>query len=236
MGMQSAMPILTWAAANDLAEGRLDAAFDKYRCQIQMARHVSQQPATKWKMVALAYADLAYNNIMMAAMYEKTMPEHLRTLESLLEIPMDPGDEFSKITARVERLVDAKARSKMSTIERLKDLWYGPKRRRKQKTSRQESRLRSESRRRATFVLIALRRHKERTGSWPESLEEIEPELPAETLVDPWNNGPFGYRLQGDGFVLYTKGPNGIDEIGTALSNADDYAFWPRKTTYKPRK
>ncbi|UCF15376.1 MAG: hypothetical protein JSW59_18380, partial [Phycisphaerales bacterium] len=119
------------------------------------------------------------------------------------------------------------ARSRMSMIKRLKQLWYAPKKRREQERSRQETHLRREAKRRATFVLIALRRQKERTGSWPESLEQIEPRPLGEVLIDPRNNGPFGYKLAGDSFVLYTRGPNGIDEIGTALSAEDDYAFWP---------
>jgi len=37
--------ILSWAAANDLAEGRIDAAYGKYRCQLKLAYHLQQQPA-----------------------------------------------------------------------------------------------------------------------------------------------------------------------------------------------
>ncbi len=226
--------ILGWAAANDLAEGRPDAAWDKYRCMMQMVRHKSQQPATRHKRWASISASAMYLNIGMTAMQDETTPELLRLLESLLETPLDRGDEFSQITARVERLLDARARSRMSMVERLKQLWYGPKERRRQEKRRKERRLSVEANRRATIVLIALRRHKERTGSWPDSLEQIEPKVPAEMLIDPQNNGPFAYRLAGDSFVFYSKGPNGVDEHGSYKGPADDSTMWPRKSQYDP--
>jgi hypothetical protein len=78
-------------------------------------------------------------------------------------------------------------------------------------------------------ILIALRRHKQETGVWPESLEQIEPRLPEQMLTDPQNNGPFTYICDGENFIFYSKGPNGIDEGGVASMPADDYPIWPRK-------
>ncbi len=234
MGMQAANFILSGAAANDLAEGRPDAAYDKYRCLMQMARHAFQQPGTGVKRIGRLYERTACRNIRMAAMHDEITPENLRTLESILEIPMEGGDEFSQITARVERLLDARARSKMSTIERLKDLWYGPRERRKQEESRREGRIRAEADRRATIVLIALRRHKERAGAWPDTLEQIEPKLPDQTLVDPQNNCPFVYKRNRDSFVLYSKGPSGIDEGGAWRGPAGNHPMWPRRITENP--
>ena len=79
------------------------------------------------------------------------------------------------------------------------------------------------------LILIALRRHKQLTGMWPETLEQIEPKLPEQMLTDPHNNGSFIYKLAGDDFIFYSKGPNGIDEGGAASKPADDWAIWPRK-------
>jgi len=162
-------------------------------------------------------------------MYNQITPEHLRTLESIMEIPMDRGDEFSQITDRVERLLDERDRSKMSIIQRLKQLWYGPKERRRIEKYRKEKRQKWQAERRATFIIIALRRHKERTGAWPDTLEQIEPKLPKQMLTDPQNNGPFVFKRDGDDFVFYSNGPNGIDEDGVASKPADDYPIWPLK-------
>jgi hypothetical protein len=117
----------------------------------------------------------------------------------------------------------------MPMVEQLKHLWFGRKTRKQQEQARHKSRLRLEAIRRAIPILIALRRHKQETGVWPETLEQIEPKLPEQMLTDPQNNGPFAYRLTGDSFVFYSKGPNGIDEDGIASKPADDYPIWPLK-------
>ncbi len=114
-------------------------------------------------------------------------------------------------------------------VERLKDLWFGHKTRKQQEQARRRSYLRIQTIRRAMPILIALRRYKQETDAWPETLEQIEPKLPEEMLTDPQNNGPFAYRLTGDSFIFYSKGPNGIDEDGVASKPADDYPIWPLK-------
>jgi hypothetical protein len=223
-GIHAAIRVFTWVAANDLAEGRLDAACDKYRRQMQVVRHILQNPSNRAKREGRLHERTVCRNIRMAAMHDEITPDYLGTLESILEIPMDRGDEFGEITARVDRLLDVRDRSKMSMVERLKHLWYGSKKRREREESWQEMRLSAEANRRATIVLIALRRHKERTGAWPKSLKQIEPKLPAEMLIDPRSDGPFAYRLSGDGFVFCSaREPS---------SPADNYVIWP----YKPRK
>lgn len=65
---------------------------------------------------------------------------------------------------------------------------------------------------RGSQLLIALRRHKNRTGRWPEKLEELKLSAPAELFIDPINNDSFAYRLTEDDFMLYSKGKNKIDE------------------------
>jgi hypothetical protein len=100
--------------------------------------------------------------------------------------------------------------------------------------------------RRGSQLLIALRRYKNRTGHWPEKLETLNTKLPAELCIDPINNDSFEYRLTDDGFVLYSKGRNKIDEnceheglvymqpccslhLSTDLveDRADDILIWP---------
>lgn len=227
--MRKVIFVLSWAGANDLAEGRIAAAHSKYRCQMQLACHLSQQPGTYHKVFALAIEAIVYKNIRTAVMRDETTPEHLRSLESILEIPMDRGEGNAQIAARIDSLLDEKERSHMSMVERLKYFWFGRKTRKQQEQGRQKIRLRLKATRQAIPILIALRHHKEKTGIWPETLEQIEPKLPEQMLIDPQNNGPFAYKHDGNDFVFYSKGPNGTDEDGVASKPADDYPMWPLK-------
>jgi hypothetical protein len=117
----------------------------------------------------------------------------------------------------------------MSMVELIKHLWFGRKNRKQQEQARRRIYLRIQTSRQAMPILIALRRHKEETGTWPNTLEQIEPKLPEQMLIDPQNNDTYVYKRDGNDFVFYSKGPNGIDEGGVASKPADDYPIWPRK-------
>lgn len=85
----------------------------------------------------------------------------------------------------------------------------------------------------AAGIIIALRRYKNKHGSWPESLDDIKSLAPAEIFVDPVNGGPFVYKLTDEGFFLYSRGQNNIDDGGERDewfekdSIADDWMIWP---------
>jgi len=81
-------------------------------------------------------------------------------------------------------------------------------------------------------IIIALRRYKNKTGDWPESLDDIKSLSPAEIFVDPINGDSFFYKLTEENFTLYSKGKNNIDEGGKhdKESGADDWLIWPPKT------
>jgi len=55
--------ILSWAAANDLAEGHIEAAYSKYQCQLKLAHQLQQQPAAYYKLVGIAIEAVAFGNI-----------------------------------------------------------------------------------------------------------------------------------------------------------------------------
>jgi hypothetical protein len=77
-------------------------------------------------------------------------------------------------------------------------------------------------------LVIELRRVKNRTGQWPSILKEVAPAVPASALIDPQNNGPFVYYRVGEGFWLYSAGPNGRDEYGRHGDDGrDDWPIWP---------
>jgi hypothetical protein len=219
--------ILSSAAANDIAEGRIDAAYSKYRCQFKLARHLEQQPASLYRLVGIAIEAVAFGNIRRAVMRDEITPEQLRSLETILEIARNQDEQDIEIAARVNRLIRDKELSQMSIPARLRQIWFGRKELREQEERKRLIHLRLESARRAIRILIALRRHKEKTGEWPERLEHIEPKLPQWMLIDPQNNGPFIYKRAGGNFVFYSKGPNKIDEGGSHSGSADDWPIWP---------
>jgi hypothetical protein len=221
--------ILSWAAANDLAEGRIEAAYKKYQCQLKLACHLQQQPATYYRLLGIAIEAAAFGNIKRAVIQDDITPEQLKSLEKTLEISRNPDEVDTEIADRVDRLIHDKELSQMSIPGRLRQMWFGRKELRDQEERKRLIHLRLESSRQAIRILIALRRYKEKTGTWPETLEQIEPKLPEQMLIDPQNNGPFIYKLAGNDFVFYSKGPNNIDEGGSHSGSADDWLVWPRK-------
>ena len=99
----------------------------------------------------------------------------------------------------------------------------------------------------ASQLIIALRRHKNKHSHWPESLDEVKPFASAEIFVDPINGSSFVYKLADDSFKLYSKGKNNIDEDGKRdqwgykPTGADDWLIWPPrgrkpKTEEEPQK
>ena len=82
--------------------------------------------------------------------------------------------------------------------------------------------LRVTSDQRGSRIIIALRRYKNKTGTWPENLDAVKSFVPEESFIDPINAGPFEYRLSEEDFTLYSKGKN-IDYPG------DDIQIWPPK-------
>ncbi|MHC4155359.1 MAG: hypothetical protein ACYST6_10625 [Planctomycetota bacterium] len=93
--------------------------------------------------------------------------------------------------------------------------------------------LRATATKRGTKLLIALRRHKNKRGEWPESLWDLKALAPPEIFVDATNGGSFVYRLTGDSFTLYSKGKNNVDESGSRKGRADDWLIWPSKRRLK---
>jgi hypothetical protein len=93
--------------------------------------------------------------------------------------------------------------------------------------------------RRGTRVLIALKQYSIDNGLWPENLDAIRHNIPAEALIDPQNSGSFVYEHTGEAFTFYSRGKNGTDDGGrksiafssdSNLSMAeedDDILFWP---------
>lgn len=87
--------------------------------------------------------------------------------------------------------------------------------------------LRLEADKRGTLLLAAIKRYKDNNGSWPSDLSQIAELTANENLIDRRSEGPFMYKTTQDGFMLYSIGPNKIDEKGNRHEPADDWPIWP---------
>jgi len=100
--------------------------------------------------------------------------------------------------------------------------------------------VRLESDKKATGIIIALRRYKNENGCWPEKLDDIKSLASADVFVDPVNNGEFIYRLTDEDFLLYSRGRNNIDENGRGhfynIEDEDDWLIWPPGTRKTQKK
>jgi hypothetical protein len=97
------------------------------------------------------------------------------------------------------------------------------------------------SERAGTRILIALKRYKDKNGDWPESLEDIKTSASSEFFIDPVNKGEYIYKRTQDGFQLYSKGKNNVDDNGKDDYNsddrrADDRMIWPTYTYKKQQE
>lgn len=99
-----------------------------------------------------------------------------------------------------------------------------------------EAYLRASAQQKGSRIIIALRRYKNKNGSWPVSLDEVKSLAPKEIFTDPINGGSFVYKLTDDNFTLYSKGKNDIDEDGQynwdpnsheRTTEKDDRLIWP---------
>jgi len=82
----------------------------------------------------------------------------------------------------------------------------------------------AETIRRGTLVIVALRRHKDERGAWPQELEAAKAYAKDALLVDAWDR-PFVYKPSADGFVLYSTGANGADENEESRTEYDEKSF-----------
>jgi len=214
--------LLVWAANNDMEEGRIEGAIDKHRCLIQMAKHLRQQPVKVDYLVAMAFEAMALQRIKRFIVQSDAREKHLDTLEAALPQTKNNWPKDSSIIFKVERLF---VKKHLNVLSRLAFLW----RYRNIDTFNRmhEQYLRVLTVRYGTRILIAIRRHKNKNGTWPKSLDQIKSSLSKETLTDPHNNGSFVYKLTDEGFKLYSKGPNNIDEDGKYKQGADDGPIWP---------
>jgi len=65
-------------------------------------------------------------------------------------------------------------------------------------------------------IAMGCKIYKNRKDRFPENISELVPDILAEEPVDPFTGNPFVYKLQEDGFVVYSVGSNEKDDEGMA--------------------
>ena len=222
--------LLCQAANNDVGEGRIDDAITKGQCMIQMGKHLQQQPQL------IQYLEGIGREAVVARLATNFLAEgnpsgrHLRKIESF---QVQTQDDWTAVLDRilpVDELVGKKNKRQMSIIDRLKyEFKLGQFKGVKDTDIYQiahDRYLRTLVIHRGMHIMIALRRYKNEHGHWHQTLERIKPWVAEDVLIDPHNNGPFVYKLTNDGFILYSKGKNNIDEGGRKKDGADDWPIW----------
>jgi hypothetical protein len=74
----------------------------------------------------------------------------------------------------------------------------------------------------AVMAGAAVLSYRARNGAWPDRLDEVLPRLP----LDPFTLRPLRYRRDGDGFVIYSLGPSGVDDGGQAPVPGNRWKQW----------
>jgi len=68
-------------------------------------------------------------------------------------------------------------------------------------------------------VALAVERYRLKLRRWPESLDQLVPEWLSEVSADPYTGKPLLYRHRDDGVVIYSVGPNHLDDGGKVVQN-----------------
>jgi hypothetical protein len=228
--MRKLAHLLVRSANNDIGEGRIEQGLEKYICIIRMGRHSRQQPVAVDFLVGTAVEVLGLQEIRLLIMHDDVTEAHLQVIETALPQANEDWNQEWENMLKVEKLYGRKMPKTGSLLKRLKDWWRGWRNEKAVINHMHGRYLRLLADRRGSHILIALRRFKDKTRHWPESLDAIKPFVPEGTLTDPLSDGPFVYRLTDDGFTLYSTGQNNIDEAGQYRGGADDWPIWPPPT------
>ena len=78
-----------------------------------------------------------------------------------------------------------------------------------------ESLATDEARFRLARAALALKLTKAKEGQYPASLESLPSAIMPKPLTDPFTGKPLIYKRKGEGFIIYSVGPNGKDDGGT---------------------
>ena len=74
------------------------------------------------------------------------------------------------------------------------------------------------------MTMLALRAYRLEKGHYPASLNELAPGYLKTIPVDPFSDAPLHYQLQGNKYLLWSVGPDGVNNHAAPIINTDKYA------------
>jgi len=193
--------LLVRATNNDIAEGRIDAGIQKCSCLVQMGKHLCQQPVLLDYLVGIPVEALALRSMKTFILEDDVSEKNLKTIEEAIPQTKDNWIEISSKIIEFDTLYERKNYSLFNRV-RYWRFWRQFDSTEDLLDRIREIYLRQIAIRRGNRILIALRRYRNKTGRWPETLEGIKDLVPEEILVDPINGGSFVYRLTEENFTL----------------------------------
>ena len=222
--------VIVRSANNDVAEDRIETAIEQYACVMRMANHLRQQLVLVYYNNGAAMELLPLDAMKAFIIQTKLTEKQLQEIQAALLPPENKWKEQSERILEVERLLEQKQRGRSNLRATISYWWDRIRRRRFVDELHRRTyglHLRTLANRRGTHILIALKSHRNETGRWPQSLNEVKSSLSKETLTDPYNGSSFVYKLTDDGFKLYSRGDNDVDEGCKGGGGVDDWPIWP---------
>jgi hypothetical protein len=64
------------------------------------------------------------------------------------------------------------------------------------------------------LTLLAVERFRRARGAWPKTLAELTPKLLKAVPLDPYDGKPLRYKAVPDGVIVYSIGPDRVDNGG----------------------
>ena len=213
-------------ANNDIAENRIKQGLEKYTCTIRIGRHNRQQPSDTSFITGISIESLALARMRYCILHSDLTEEHLQIIKKALTQSNEEQTQNWENMIEVENLYAKQT----PLLDRLKTWLQNRRNQRPTFDVAHEIRTRLLADRHGNHILILLRNYKDKTGIWPQSLDELQPLADEEIFIDPQNTCSFIYKTTEEDFILYGRGPNKIDEGGRFhLDGGDDWLIWPRK-------
>jgi len=232
--------LLIHAANNDFGEGNINEAIAKCQALISMGRHLRQQPSALCLTVGIvceaAGRHILAEFVMAAPAAEPYLDDLAAGCDSTDRDWESLRRDINRVRDICSRLLDDQRPLKFRAYMWYQRVWYGDHGWIEDRTHELYRRMLSE--RQGLRILIELRRFRDRTGQWPQSLDQVAAALPAGILLDPLSDRPYVYRRSEHGFSLHSVGANRVDEGGRhKWDGPDDWPIWPpRGRTAEPEQ
>jgi hypothetical protein len=178
--------LMMQAVNNDLGEDRLESALEKLFAVLRIASQLSSQTHGAEYLAGRSIGDMVTERTIWVVANYHVPDSWLAKFEAEMTAIDDASGErlreYSKITSLSMRRNDHDGSRLVQTL-------IGPL------PGRADAGLPGSQgmlgRLRGCRIMLALRRHKNATGVWPQSLSEIQAGLPSKALVDPLSKRPF---------------------------------------------